>query len=225
MTTPRRCSSISFIGHANLPSGQVAETGRLRLATVEALTSKDPLPFAGGPDVVLTFRPEQIHRRRRDVRRPRGAWLRAAPLGATLSVDLVRPDGTPVKALIAAATRPRHAPGAESALIARHRAARIFQATGPDLHPENVTLTPPRKGTDMSFKLIPRRSFTRPRRRSGDRPSSPRRANRHRLRRRRDLPRHLGRRLSQRSSPRLSSEAGFDRDDRAGAGAGSDRPR
>ncbi len=43
-------------------------------------------------------------------------WIRAAPLGHMLSVDLELPEGTPVKALIERNMGPRPSPGSEVGL-------------------------------------------------------------------------------------------------------------
>jgi len=106
-----------FLGHANKFKATVTNPSSLRLAADQELQLGRELSFRPGYQLTMTARPEHLSIAPKGEKNTLDArWIRAAPLGHMLSVDLELPEGTPVKALIERNMGPRPSPGSEVGL-------------------------------------------------------------------------------------------------------------
>ncbi|PZX36998.1 putative spermidine/putrescine transport system ATP-binding protein [Roseinatronobacter thiooxidans] len=118
-----------FMGHANCFSAKVTGAHTAALAAGPTVTSARGFAFRPGSDVILTARPEHVRLvAQNDAGAISAKWVRAAPLAHMLSVDLITPDGTLIKALVNRHDGPRYAPGDAVGILLDTQNLHVFPA-------------------------------------------------------------------------------------------------
>jgi putative spermidine/putrescine transport system ATP-binding protein len=116
-----------FMGHANCFYAKVTGTHTAALAAGPSVTSARVFAFRPGSDVILTARPEHVRLvAQTDAGAISAKWVRSAPLAHMLSIDLITPDGTLIKALVNRHDGPRYAAGDTVGLLLDTQNMHVF---------------------------------------------------------------------------------------------------